>query len=87
MANLLDRGAANDLEEAYLIATRKNNDIFNRINQNSGQINQVQRANNAAKAAKAAAVQVKGSPVGGMKPTEARSTEEAVRNAMAALGL
>jgi len=87
MANLLDRGAANNLDEAYLIATRKDNDIFNRLTQNSGQINQVLRANNAAKAAKAAAVQVKGSPVGGMKPTEARSTEEAVRNAMAALGL
>jgi uncharacterized protein (DUF1501 family) len=51
------------------------------------QVDQIQRANNAAKAAKAAAVSVKGAPVGGMKPTEARSTEEAVRQAMAALGL
>ena len=87
MANLLYRGAANNLDEAYLIATRKDNDIFNRLTQNSGQVNQVLRANNAAKAAKAAAVSVKGAPKGGMRPTEAQTTEDAVRNAMAALGL
>ena len=87
MADLLDKGLASDLNDAYSKAVRLNDDVFNRTTQNSGQINQVQRANNAAKAAKAAAVQVKGSPVGGLKPTEAKSTEEAVRNAMAALGL
>ena len=87
MADLLDKGLASDLNDAYSKAVRLNDDVFNRTTQNSGQMNQVQRANNAAKAAKAAAVQVKGSPVGGLKPTEAKTTEEAVRNAMAALGL
>ena len=87
MADLLDKGLASDLNDAYSKAVRLNDDVFNRTTQNSGQMNQVQRANNAAKAAKAAAVLVKGSPVGGLKPTEAKSTEEAVRNAMAALGL
>lgn len=84
MADLLDKGLASDLNDAYSKAVRLNDNVFNRVN---GSTNQVQRANNAAKAAKAAAVQVKGSPVGGLKPTEARSTEEAVRNAMAQLGL
>ena len=87
MADLLDKGLASDLNDAYTKAIRLNDDVFSRTTQNSGQVNQVQRANNAAKAAKAAAVQVKGSPAGGMKPTEARTTEEAVRNAMAQLGL
>lgn len=87
MADLLDKGLASDLNDAYSKAVRLNDDVFNRTTQTSGQMNQVQRANNAAKAAKAAAVQVKGSPVGGLKPTEAKTTEEAVRNAMAALGL
>lgn len=87
MADLLDKGLASDLNDAYSKAVRLNDDVFSRTTQNSGQVNQVQRANNAAKAAKAAAVQVKGSPIGGMKSTEAKTTEEAVRNAMAALGL
>ena len=87
MADLLDKGLASDLKDAYSKAVRLNDDVFNRTTQNSGQANPVQRANNAAKAAKAAAVQVKGSPVGGLRPTEAKTTEEAVRNAMAALGL
>ena len=87
MADLLDKGLAENLNDAYSKAVRLNDDVFNRTNQNSGFTNQVQRANNAAKAAKAAAVSVKGAPTGGMKATEAKSTEEAVRNAMAALGL
>ena len=87
MADLLDKGLASDLNDAYSKAVRLNDDVFSRTTQTSGQVNPVQRANNAAKAAKAAAVQVKGSPVGGLKPTEAKTTEEAVRNAMAALGL
>ena len=87
MADLLDKGFASDLNDAYSKAVRLNGDVFERTTQNSGQTNPVQRANNAAKAAKAAAVSVKGAPTGGMKATEAKSTEEAVRNAMAALGL
>lgn len=86
MADLLDKGLASDLNDAYSKAVRLNDDVFSRTTQNVN-VNPVQRANNAAKAAKAAAVSVKGSPVGGMKATEAKSTEEAVRNAMAALGL
>ena len=87
MADLLDKGLATDLNDAYSKAVRLNDDVFSRTTQNSVNTNPVQRANNAAKAAKAAAVSVKGSPTGGMKATEAKSTEEAVRNAMAALGL
>ena len=90
MADLLDKGLASDLNDAYSKAVRLNDDVFSRQNANTqmtGNTQQIQRANNAAKAAKAAAVQVKGSPVGGMKATEAKTTEEAVRNAMAALGL
>ena len=86
MADLLDKGLASDLNDAYSKAVRLNDDVFSRTTQNVN-VNPIQRANNAAKAAKAAAVSVKGSPVGGMKATEAKSTEEAVRNAMAALGL
>ena len=87
MADLLDKGLASDLNDAYSKAVRLNDDVFTRTTQNSVQANPVQRANNAAKAAKAAAVSVKGSPNGGLRPSEAKSTEEAVRNAMAALGL
>ncbi len=87
MADLLDKGLASDLKDAYSKAVRLNDDVFARTTQTSVQANSVQRANNAAKAAKAAAVSVKGSPSGGLRPTEAKSTEEAVRNAMAALGL
>lgn len=87
MADLLDKGLAADLNDAYTKAVRLNDDVFSRTTQNSGQVNPIQRANNAAKAAKAAAVSVKGSPNGGLRPSEAKSTEEAVRNAMAALGL
>ena len=87
MADLLDKGLAADLNDAYTKAVRLNDDVFSRTTQNSGQVNPIQRANNAAKAAKAAAVSVKGSPNGGLRPTEAKSTEEAVRQAMAALGL
>ena len=90
MADLLDKGLASDLNDAYSKAVRLNDDVFSRQNANSqftGQTQQIQRANNAAKAAKAAAVSVKGAPKGGMRPTEAQTTEDAVRNAMAALGL
>ena len=87
MADLLDKGLAGDLNDAYSKAVRLNDDVFSRTTQTSGQVNPIQRANNAAKAAKAAAVSVKGAPKGGMRPTEAQTTEDAVRNAMAALGL
>ena len=87
MADLLDKGLASDLNDAYSKAVRLNDDVFARTTQTNVQVNPIQRANNAAKAAKAAAVSVKGAPKGGMRPTEAQTTEDAVRNAMAALGL
>ena len=89
MADLLDRGLANDLEDAYAKAVRLNDDVFNKVysQQNNNVNNQVQRADQAAKAAKAAAVSVKGSPTGVTRAPEPKSTEEAVRQAMAALGL
>lgn len=89
MADLLDRGLANDLDDAYAKAVRLNDDVFNKVysQQNSGVNSQVQRADQAAKAAKAAAVSVKGSPTGVTRAPEPKSTEEAVRAAMAALGL
>lgn len=89
MADLLDRGLANDLDDAYAKAVRLNDDVFNKVysQQNSGLNNQTLRADQAAKAAKAAAVSVKGSPTGVTRAPEPKSTEEAVRAAMAALGL
>lgn len=86
MADLLDKGFASDLNDAYAKAVRLNDDVFSRVNQ-SAQINPVQRANEAAKAAKASAVSVKGSPTGVTRAPEPKTTEEAVRQAMANLGL
>ena len=87
MADLLDKGLASDLNDAYSKAIRLNDDVFTRTTQNSVQANPVQRANNAAKAAKAAAVSVKGAPNGSTRPPEPKSTEDAVRLAMQQLGL
>jgi hypothetical protein len=87
MADLLDKGLASDLNDAYSKAIRLNDDVFTRTTQNNVQANPVQRANNAAKAAKAAAVSVKGAPNGSTRPPEPKSTEEAVRLAMQQLGL
>lgn len=89
MADLLDRGLANDLEDAYTKAVRLNDDVFNRTlaqQSQSNQTSQLQRADMAAKAAKAAAVSVKGAPTGVTRAPEPKSTEEAVRAAMAAMG-
>ena len=86
MADLLDKGLASDLNDAYAKAVRLNDDVFSRVQQ-APQIAQIQRANEAAKAAKASAVSVKGSPTGVTRPPEPKSTEEAVRQAMAQLGL
>lgn len=85
MADLLDKGFASDLNDAYAKAVRLNDDLFGRIN--NPQVNNLQRANEAAKAAKASAVSVKGSPTGVTRPPEPKTTEEAVRQAMAQLGL
>jgi hypothetical protein len=88
MADLLDKGFASDLNDAYAKAVRLNDDVFSRVSQQpTQQINPIQRANEAAKAAKASAVSVKGSPTGVTRAPEPKTTEEAVRQAMANLGL
>ena len=88
MADLLDKGFATDLNDAYAKAVRLNDNLFSQVGQqpNAG-MNQIQRANEAAKAAKASAVSVKGSPTGVTRPPEPKTTEDAVRQAMANLGL
>jgi hypothetical protein len=88
MADLLDKGFASDLNDAYAKAVRLNDDVFSRVSQQpTQQINPILRANEAAKAAKASAVSVKGSPTGVSRAPEPKTTEEAVRQAMANLGL
>jgi len=69
MADLLDKGFATDLNDAYAKAVRLNDDVFGRLQQQPP-INNFQRANEAAKAAKASAVSVKGSPTGVTRPPE-----------------
>jgi len=86
MADLLDKGFATDLNDAYAKAVRLNDNLFGQVQQ-APQVNSLQRANEAAKAAKASAVSVKGSPTGVTRPPEPKTTEEAVRQAMANLGL
>jgi hypothetical protein len=86
MADLLDKGFASDLNDAYAKAVRLNDNLFGQV-QSAPQANNFQRANEAAKAAKASAVSVKGSPTGVTRPPEPKTTEEAVRQAMANLGL
>lgn len=90
MADLLDRGLANDLDDAYTKALRLNDDVFNKWNANQQSTQERQRleqANKAAKAAKSSAVSVVGSPTGSTRAPEPKTTEDAVRQAMAALGL
>jgi len=84
MADLLDRGFAADLEDAYEKAIRLEG--LNVAPQQAAPVD-LSRQNNAAKAAKAAAVSVKGAPTGVTRAPEPKTTEEAVRMAMAKLGL
>ena len=90
MADLLDMGKAKDLDDAYEKALRLNDDLWNQHianQQANSERAKLEQANHAAKQAKAAAVSVKGSPTGTTKGPEPKSTEDAVRQAMAALGL
>ena len=89
MADLLDRGLAQNLEEAYSKAVRLNDDVFAKVQgqRQDPAIDNLKRADMAAKAAKASAVSVKGAPTGVTRAPEPKSTEEAVRIAMAQLGL
>lgn len=85
MADLLDKGFASDLNDAYAKAVRLNDGLYARAQ--APQVNNLQRANEAAKAAKASAVSVKGSPTGVTRPPEPKTTEDAVRQAMAQMGI
>lgn len=83
MADLLERGLATDLDDAYNKALRFDENLFAKSNAQQQTVKQDQ----AAKAARAQALQIKGSPVGAnSKPTN-MTTEEAVRYAMAQHGL
>lgn len=90
MADLFDRGVVSNMEEAYTLALRMNDDVFQKwqAGQHANTERQrLEQANQAAKAAKASAVSVKGSPTGVTRAPEPKTTEEAVRQAMAASGL
>jgi hypothetical protein len=90
MADLLERGFANDLDDAYAKAIRLDDNVFNKTvaQQQSGVNRQnLVQANQAAQAAKAAAVSVKGAPAGVTRSVMPASTEDAVRQAMRLHGL
>lgn len=90
MADLLERGFANDLNDAYAKAVRLDDNLFNKtIAQQQGGANRqnLVQANQAAQAAKAAAVSVKGAPAGVTRSVMPASTEDAVRQAMRLHGL
>ena len=90
MADLLERGFANDLDDAYAKAIRLDDNVFNKTvaQQQSGVNRQnLVQANQAAQAAKAAAVSVKGAPAGMTRSVTPASTEDAVRWAMSQHGL
>jgi len=85
MADLLERGLANDLDDAYEKALRLNDNTFQKVyaqQQGGGNRQNLTQADQAAKAAKAAAVSVKGSPAGANRTVIPATTEEAVRQAM-----
>jgi hypothetical protein len=83
MADLLEKGLAQSLDEAYAKAVRMNEAVFNKSMARTN----LNNADQAAKAAKAAAVSVKGSPVGVKNQSAPKTTEDAVRWAMAQHGL
>jgi len=85
MADLLERGLANDLDDAYEKALRLNDNTFQKVyaqQQGGGNRQNLTQADQAAKAAKAAAVSVKGSPAGATRTVIPATTEDAVRQAM-----
>lgn len=90
MADLLDRGLASDLSDAYAKAVRLDDNVFQKAQarQHANSERQaLSQADQAAKAAKAAAVSVKGSPVGVKNTAIPATTEDAVRMAMRQHGL
>ena len=90
MADLLDKGLAIDLSDAYAKAIRLDETVFAKAQaqqQANSKTAQLSKANQAAQAAKQSAVQVKGSPVGVKNQPAPKSTEDAVRMAFLAHGL
>jgi hypothetical protein len=90
MADLLERGFATDLDDAYVKAIRLDDNVFQKAQaqqQTSAVRQSLAKADQAAKAAKAVAVSVKGSPAGVNKSYTPTTTEEAVRLAMSQFGL
>lgn len=90
MADLLDKGLATDLSDAYAKAIRLDETVFAKAQaqqQANSKAAQLSKANQAAQAAKQSAVQVKGSPVGVKNQAAPKSTEDAVRMAFLAHGL
>jgi hypothetical protein len=90
MADLLDRGFAQDLDDAYVKAIRLNDNVFESYQakqQDSYRQQNNLKANQAAKAAKAAAVSVRGAPTGVTRNVTPATTEDAVREAMKLHGL
>lgn len=90
MADLLDRGIAKDLDDAYAKAVRLDDGVFQKMQ--AKQLAEMERqklaqSNQAAQAAKASAVSVRGAPTGVSYNKTPTSTEEAVRMAMAQHGL
>ena len=83
MADLLDRGLATDLDDAYTKAIRLDENVFAKSQSRT----RLTQADQAAKAARAAAVSVKGSPVGVKTQAAPTSTEDAVRMAMRQHGI
>ena len=90
MADLLEKGLASDLDDAYAKAIRLDENVFSKLQTQqhlSQQRQELSRADQAAKAAKASAVSVKGSPVGVKTTATPTTTEDAVRMAMRQHGL
>lgn len=90
MADLLEKGIASNLDDAYAKAIRLDENVFSKLQTQqhlSQQRQELSRADQAAKAAKASAVSVKGSPVGVKTTATPTTTEDAVRMAMRQHGL
>ena len=89
MADLLEKGLATNLDDAYAKAIRLDENVFEKVQaqrQSDNKTAQLMKANQAAQAARQSAVQVKGSPIGGKNQSAPKTTEDAVRMAMLAHG-
>lgn len=84
MADLLERGFATDLQDAYEKALRMDAGLFEKWQaqqQAQQQTQQINKAQQAAQNARQAAVQIKGSPSGVANQAVPRTTEDAVAQA------